>query len=177
MSDAADILVLEERRANMFNFLHGKRRALLGMPLAIVALGSTAQDYPSRPIQMLVPFAAGGGLDLNARNLADAMAQTLGQSIAVINRDGAAGTVGLTMVANARADGYVLAFTPAVPLSSERHRLKSIAYDLDSFRYVCQVFDNIFAIAVPGNSPYHGVEDILADARKVPGKVNYYNIP
>lgn len=157
----------------MHNFLRGKRRALLGLLLAIAALGSAAQDYPSRPVQMVVPFAAGGGLDLNGRNLAEAMAQDLGQSIAVINRDGAAGTIGLTSVSNARADGYTLAFTPAVPLSSEPHRLKSLTYNLDSFRYVCQVFDNIFAIAVPGNSPYRSIADILTDARKNPGIVNY----
>ncbi len=157
----------------MDNFLRGKRRATLGLLLATLALASHAQDYPSRPLQMLVPFAAGGGLDLNGRNLAEAMAQDLGQSIAVVNRDGAAGTIGLTAVANARPDGYTLAFTPAVPLSSEPHRLKSLAYNLDSFRYVCQVFDNIFAIAVPGHSPYRSIADILADARKDPGKVNY----
>lgn len=157
----------------MHNFLRGKRQALLGLLMATLALSSAAQDYPSRPIQMLVPFAAGGGLDLNARNLAEALTRDLGQSIAVINRDGAAGTIGLTTVASARPDGYTLAFTPAVPLSSEPHRLKSLAYNLDSFRYVCQVFDNIFAIAVPGNSPYHSIADILADARKDPGKVNY----
>ena len=157
----------------MYDFLRCGRGPLLTLLLATTALGSLAQDYPSRPVQMVVPFAAGGGLDLNARNLAEAMAGTLGQSIAVVNRDGAAGTIGLTSVANARADGYTLAFTPAVPLSSEPHRLKALGYSLDSFRYVCQVFDNIFAIAVPGNSSYRSIADILADARKDPGKVNY----
>ncbi|MDM0025271.1 Bug family tripartite tricarboxylate transporter substrate binding protein [Variovorax saccharolyticus] len=157
----------------MHDCLRGRRQLLLAFLLATGALGSSAQDYPLRPIQMLVPFAAGGGLDLNARNLAEAMAQELAQSMAVVNRDGAAGTIGLTTVANARPDGYALAFTPAVPLSSEPHRLKSLQYGLDSFRYVCQVFDNIFAIAVPGNSPYRSIADILADARKDPGKVNY----
>ncbi len=157
----------------MHDFLRGARPHLLGLMLAAFCLGSAAQDYPSRPIQMVVPFAAGGGLDLNARNLAEAMSAQLGQPIAVANRDGAAGTIGLNAVAGARADGYTLAFTPAVPLSSEPHRLKSLAYGLDSFRYVCQVFDNIFAIAVPGNSPYRRIDDILADARKDPGKVNY----
>jgi len=121
----------------------------------------------------VVPFAAGGGLDLNARNFAEAMSENLHQAIAVSNRDGAAGTIGLNAVASARPDGYVLAFTPAVPLSSEPHRLKSLAYNLDSYRYVSQVFDNIFAIAVPANSPYRNIADILADARKDPGRVNY----
>lgn len=148
-------------------------RLLLGLCMASVALGGAAQDYPVRPLQMLVPFAAGGGLDLNARNLAEAMAENLGQPVAVTNRDGAAGTIGLAAVAAARADGYLLAFTPAVPLSSEPHRLKSLSYNLASFRHVCQVFDNIFAIAVPGNSRYRSAADILAAARKDPGKVSY----
>ncbi|MBB3181757.1 tripartite tricarboxylate transporter substrate binding protein [Variovorax sp. Sphag1AA] len=157
----------------MNNFLRGKRPLVLGLLLASVACGAATQDYPSRPVQMVVPFAAGGGLDLNARNLAEAMSEGLGQAIAVSNRDGAAGTIGLNVVASARPDGYVLAFTPAVPLSSEPHRLKSLAYNLDSFRYVCQVFDNIFAIAVPANSPYRNIGDILADARKDAGRVSY----
>lgn len=157
----------------MHNFLRRTIPASLGLLLTALAFGSAAEEYPSRSIQMLVPFAAGGGLDQNGRRLAEAMAQNLGHSIAVINRDGAAGTIGLTVVSNARADGYMLAFTPAVPLSSEPHRLKSLAYNLDSFRYVCQVFDNIFAIAVPAGSPYKSINHILADARKDPGKVNY----
>ncbi len=148
-------------------------RLVPGLLVACAATGGAAQDFPTRPVQMLVPFAAGGGLDLNARNLAEAMAENLGQSIAVTNRDGAAGTIGLAAVAAARPDGYTLAFTPAVPLSSEPHRVKSLAYSLTSFRYVCQVFDNIFAIAVPAQSPYRSVADILAAARKDPGKVSY----
>jgi tripartite-type tricarboxylate transporter receptor subunit TctC len=154
-------------------FLRGPRPSLLALLLATLCGAAGAQDFPSRPVQVIVPFAAGGGLDLNARNLAEAMAEQLGQPIAVANRDGAAGTIGLAAVASARPDGYTLAFTPAVPLSSEPHRLKSLAYNLDSFRYVCQVFDNIFAIAVPAASPYQRIQDILDDARKDPGRVSY----
>jgi tripartite-type tricarboxylate transporter receptor subunit TctC len=157
----------------MYDFVRGKARFLAAPILATVTLGSAAQNYPSRPIQMVVPFVSGGGLDMNARSLAESMAENLGQPIAVINRVGAAGTIGLTAVASAQPDGYTLAFTPAVSLSSEPHRLKSIAYGLDSFRYVCQVFDNIVAIAVRDSSPYRSLEDILADARKNPDKVSY----
>ena len=146
---------------------------LLGMAVFAAIPAASAADYPTRPIQMIVPFAAGGGLDINARSFAQAMSDNLAQPIAVINRDGAAGTIGLNSGANARADGYTVIFTPAVPLTSEPHRLKSLTYNLDSFRYVCKVFDNIFAIAVPAKSPYHSVQDILADARKNPGSVSY----
>jgi tripartite-type tricarboxylate transporter receptor subunit TctC len=157
----------------MANFMCKARPVAGALVLAAWALGAGAQDYPVRPIQMVVPFAAGGGLDLNARNLAQGMAERLGQAIAVSNRDGAAGTIGLAGVASARGDGYTLAFTPAVPLSSEPHRLKSLGYQLGSFRYVCQVFDNIFAIAVPAGSPYQRIDDILAEARRDPAGVSY----
>lgn len=157
----------------MNDLLSGNRSLVFGFLLAMVAFNSAAQDYPSRPVQMVVPFAAGGGLDLNARNLAQAMSQSLGQTIVVVNTAGAAGAIGISSVARAAPDGYTLAFTPAVPITSEPHRSKSVTYNPKSFRYVCQVFDNIFAIAVPGSSPYHSVGDILADARKDPGRVSY----
>lgn len=149
-----------------------------GMLLAVLAVlagsgAGAAEPYPTRPIQFIVPFAPGGGLDLNARNFAQAMSEVLKQPVTVSNRDGAAGTIGLQAVASARPDGYTVAFTPAVPLSSEPHRLKSIAYQLDSFKYVCQVFDNIFAIAVPKDSPYKSIDDIVKDARRNAGKVTY----
>lgn len=156
----------------MIALLHRGGRAAFALLLAGLWLGAQAQDYPQRPVQMVVPFAAGGGLDLNARNLAEALSDPLGQPVVVINREGAAGTIGLNAVAAARPDGYTLAFTPAVPLSSEPHRLK-LGYGLDSFRPVCQVFDNIFAIAVPAASPWRSVADLLAAARKAPGDISY----
>lgn len=151
-----------------------RRGAGAALAFLCVAFGAGcwAQTYPGRPLQIVVPFAAGGGLDLNARNLAQGMAESLKEAIAVSNRDGAAGTIGLQSVATARPDGYTLAFTPAVPLSSEPHRIK-VGYNLDSFRYVCQVFDNIFAIAVTKDSPYRTLADVLADARRDAGRVNY----
>ena len=132
-----------------------------------------SDTFPSRPVQFVVPFAAGGGLDANARQFAQAMAEALRQSVTVTNRDGAAGTIGLQAVASARPDGYTLAFTPAVSLTSEPHRLKNISYQLSSFKPVCQVFDNIFAIAVTANSPYKTLNDLLQDAQRQPGRVSY----
>lgn len=144
---------------------------VLGLLASTVACA--AEPYPTRPIQLVVPFSAGGGLDLNARNFAQSLAEVLKQPVAVSNRDGAAGTIGLQAVASSRPDGYTVAFTPAVPLSSETHRLKSLAYQLNSFKYVCQVFDNIFAVAVPKDSPYQGIQDIVKDARRNAGMVSY----
>ena len=146
---------------------------ILATGVAMLPGTAAAEDFPARAIQVVVPFAAGGGLDLGARNFAQVFAEIMRQPAPVTNRDGASGAIGLQAVAIARPDGYTVVYTPAVSLSSEPHRNKSIAYSLDSFRYVCQVFDNIFSIAVTRDSPYRSVADIVADARRNPGKVSY----
>lgn len=148
-------------------------RILIALLLAGWTFAASAQGWPTRPLQLVVPFAPGGGLDLNARAFARALSDTLGQPVSVDNRAGAAGAIGLQSVAQATADGYTLAFTPAVSLTSEPHRVKSIAYGLESFRAVCQVFDNIFAIAVPKDSPYARIDELIADARRRPGQLSY----
>src|SRR5690606_35635683 len=98
-----------------------------------------ADAFPSHTLAFVVPFAPGGGLDQNARAFAQRYADVLGQTVVVNNLSGAAGTIGLQNVARAKPDGYTLAFTPAVSLTSGPHRLKSVKYNLDSFDYVCQV--------------------------------------
>lgn len=150
-------------------------RLLGAMAVLVVMTGSAtaAEPFPQRPLQFVVPFAAGGGLDANARQFAQALSSVLGQSIAVTNRDGAAGTIGLQSVASAKPDGYTVAFTPAVSLTSEPHRLKTVAYQLNSFKPVCQVFDNIFAIAVTAASPYKTLGDLLQDAARKPAQLSY----
>ncbi len=147
--------------------------AWLAVVLASLPCASPAQDYPSRPIQMIIPFAAGGGFDQTARNTAQALAEVLKQPIAPFNIDGAAGSIALTRLANVTPDGYTIGITPAVSLTSEPHRNKSLTYNLDSFRYVCQVFDNIFSIAVQKDSPYKTIGDLIADAKRNPGKISY----
>lgn len=146
--------------------------ALLALSLAASA-SHAAEPFPVRPIQFVVPFAAGGGLDLNARNFAQALADVLKQPVTVTNRDGASGTIGLQSVAVAKSDGYTIAFTPAVSLTSEPHRLKTVPYQLDAFKPVCQVFDNIFAIAVAKDSPYKTIDDVIKDAKNSSNNVTY----
>lgn len=139
----------------------------------VPALTAAAENFPSHAIEFVVPFAAGGGLDQNARAFAQNYAEVLKQTVVVNNQAGAAGTIGLQGVARAKPDGYTLAFTPAVSLSSGPHRLKSVNYNLDSFEYVCQVFDNIFSIAVRQDAPYQTLDDLLDAARQQPGRVSY----
>lgn len=149
-------------------------RSLLAWALAFgVMLPAMADPYPERPIQLIVPFASGGGLDQNARAFGQALSDVLKTPVVVINRDGAAGTIGLLAVAGAKPDGYSVAFTPAVPLTSEPHRLKTLQYRLDSFTPVCQVFENIFAIVVTSRSPIRDLHGLLEKARTKPDAISY----
>lgn len=139
--------------------------------MAVPALA--AGEYPDHPIQMIVPYAPGGGLDQNGRAFSQALAEVLKTSVVPVNRDGANGTIGMQAVAGARADGYTAGFAPAVTLTSEPHRVKTIHYTLDSFIPVCNVFQNIFSIAVPASSPYKTIQDLIKDARARPGELAY----
>lgn len=157
-----------------FQWLSRNTPAILtGWGLLAAAQTWAAEPFPVRPLQFVVPFAAGGGLDANARQFAQALSDVLRQPVSVINRDGAAGSIGLQSVASAKPDGYTIAFTPAVSLTSEPHRIKTINYHLGSFKPICQVFDNIFAIAVTASSPYKVLSDLLQDAARQPGQVSY----
>ncbi|MCK9512256.1 MAG: tripartite tricarboxylate transporter substrate binding protein [Pigmentiphaga sp.] len=148
--------------------------SILALTLAgLTSPSHAANDFPQHPLELIVPFAAGGGLDQNARSFADALGKVLGQSVVVNNVAGAAGTIGMQRVARTEADGHILAFTPAVPISSGPHRLTSVTYTADDFDYVCQVFDNIFAIAVPAASPYQNLGQLLEGARQSSGKLSY----
>jgi len=140
-----------------------------GMALAVASLPAQAEpNYPERAVQVIVPFAAGGGLDLNARRFSQALSDVLGESVFVNNRAGAAGTIGMQQLARTTADGYTLAFSPAVPLTSEPHRMSQLSYALSDFQPVCQIFDNIFGIAVHQNSKVQSFEELMDRAKNDP---------
>jgi tripartite-type tricarboxylate transporter receptor subunit TctC len=84
------------------------RSVLLALIAGLAAQPGFAQDYPSRPITLIVPYAAGGGNDLMARTAAEKMSKTLGQQIVIENRGGAGGSIATRQIAKATADGYTL---------------------------------------------------------------------
>ena len=132
-----------------------------------------AEPYPARPVQVIIPFSTGGSVDGIGRHTATALSALLGQPMVVVNREGASGAIGFTLLANARPDGYTLGFGPTTPISIAPHMMKDIKYGVDSFDYICQVFENVFLIAVPRNSPYRTVADLMNAARATPGKLTY----
>jgi tripartite-type tricarboxylate transporter receptor subunit TctC len=135
-----------------------------------------ADAYPTRSVQVVVPWAAGGSVDTMARALTAGMGSALGQQFVVLNRDGASGMVGTGAVAGAPADGYMLTFGPITPITNAAQLMRKPAFTVDSFEYVCQVFENRFGIAVPQKSPYHTLQQLLDGIKAQPGKISYGHI-
>lgn len=142
---------------------------------ALLASSSVAQaeQWPTRPIEMIIPFSAGGGVDTTGRRIAAIMSEKLGQSIVVANRDGASGSIGFTALAGAEPNGYTIGGGPTTPIANAIHLIKSVKYTIDSFDYICQTFDNVFVIAVPANSPYKTAQELFAAAKANPGKITF----
>lgn len=150
------------------------RRLLCALALVAAPALAQAQGFtPSRPIQLLVSFPPGGATDLLARAAAQAMSAELGQSIAVINRDGGAGSVGAAALAQARPDGYTIGFTTSTSVGLQPHLNPSLPYRLNSFTPICQTFELVFALAVSPESPYRTASDLAAAARERPGGLSF----
>ncbi|KAF1044326.1 tripartite tricarboxylate transporter substrate binding protein [Xylophilus sp.] len=151
-----------------------RRRSLLA---AVAALGAGtpawAQEYPSRPITLIVPFPAGGPTDRHLRTLADIAGKHLGQPIVVDNKPGAGGTLGPgTMARTARPDGYTVTQFPMSMLRMA-HMQKTAWNPLTDFTYIIGLSGYTFGVAVRADSPYRSFSDYIAAARKNPGRIDY----
>lgn len=129
-------------------------------------------DYPERPITLIVPFAAGGGTDTMARVLAQGLTESLGEEVVVVNKGGAAGTIGASALADAKPDGYTIGVLPIGPLTTQPH-LRDVPYDVDSFDYICGVSSVPITVAVAQDSPFGTIKDLLAHAKANPGDLIY----
>ncbi len=148
---------------------------LLGLALTASVWAGTAaaEKFPSRPIQLIVPFTAGNVVDINARAFAEVFRSEIGGTVVVVNRDGAAGMIAMGAVANAAPDGHTLFFGPNGQLTLQPHLRKSLPYKVDQIAPVCLTFESPFAIAVRPDSPHKTFADLVEAGRKNPGKVSY----
>src|SRR5215471_775656 len=149
------------------------RASVLALGALAVCAAHGQTSYPVRPVQVIVGFPAGGVVDVMARNLVAAAAAKFSQPFVVVNRDGASGTIGFGQLAGAQPDGYTLGAGPTTPISIAPHLMKSVKFGVDSFEYICQSFENVFTIAVPLDSPFRSIADMIAGARATPGKLSY----
>lgn len=153
------------------------RRHLLALAAASLAAAAgapaLAQDFPNKPITLIVPFPAGGSTDRHMRTLADLAGKQLGQSIIVENKPGAGGTLGPgTMARTARPDGYTITQFPMSMLRMA-HMQKTAWHPINDFTYIIGVSGYTFGFTVRSDSPYKTFNDYIAAARKSPGTVDY----
>lgn len=148
--------------------------ALLCVALAGVPAVAQAQAYPSKPIRLIVTFAAGGGTDLAARAVAPKLAEALGQPVVVENRAGAGGNIGVEAVVRSAQDGYTLLSSASSSFVIGPHIYTKLAFDpvKDIVPVAAAALTPMYLVVRPG-LPAATVAELVAHARANPGKLNY----
>ena len=135
---------------------------------------ATAQSYPSKPVHIVVPFAAGGITDILARALALRLTETFAQQVVVENKPGATGQVGAEAVAKAAPDGYTLLVAADATFVTNPHFYSKLAYDaLNDFAPITGLGISPQALVVNPALPVRRFADLIELARKKPGEINY----
>jgi len=151
------------------------RRSLLAAALSAAPLVvARGQDYPSRPVRLVVGFPPGGGTDLVARPFAAGAQAGLGQSLVVDNKGGANGGVGLEVVAKSPADGYTLGHvnSSVVVTNPLLYRNHPVVVERDLVP-ICTVADSAVVLAVPADLPAKDLRELVALARSKPGELHF----
>jgi len=150
--------------------------ALLGV--AIAGAPASAQDYPTKPITLVVPFPAGGGNDALARLVGEKMSRALGQQIVVENRGGAGGTIATRAVAKTAPDGYTILLSYTGTLAINPSLYPNAGYDpRKDFAPIGMIASLPSVLVVHPSLPVHSVAELITYAKTNPGKVNYAFVP
>ncbi len=152
------------------------RRTLVGLLAATLAWCGTAsaqEAYPSRPVTIIIPFTAGSQPDILARAMAEHFTKALGQSFVILNRDGAAGVIGVEALSQSKPDGYTLGYGPQGQFTIQPNLRKGLKYKLDDFEFICQSNTGAFVVAAGPSSPYNSLAELIEAAKKSPGKISF----
>lgn len=142
--------------------------------MGLIGAAASAQDYPSRPIRAVIPFAPGGVSDLVLRTISEPLGQRLGQPVVIENRGGGGGTVAAEQVARAAADGHVLMLGTGGNLAMAPSLYKSLPYDPQrDFAPIAMVARGQLVLVVHPAVPASSVKDLVNLARSRPGQLNY----
>ncbi len=150
------------------------RRAVV-LAAAVVCVSAVAQeDYPSKPIRIIVPWSPGGVVDIGARILAEKLAQNLNSSVIIENKPGANGFIGTEQVAKAAPDGYTLLLISTTTHAVAPALYRKMPFDpIKDFEPVSQIALSPTIAVTPPNSPYKTIAELVAAAKANPGKLNY----
>src|SRR4051794_34980802 len=154
--------------------MRGWFRLFFVMCLALAASSAGAQQYPSRPITIVVPFAAGSGTDLISRLIGQQLSLALNQSVVIENKPGASGVLAATYVARAAPDGYTLLMATNSTHSANPYLFKSIGYDpVKDFAPVARAGSYVFMLVVGKDIPAKTLGELVAHAKANPGKLTF----
>jgi tripartite-type tricarboxylate transporter receptor subunit TctC len=148
--------------------------ALAAFASAMASAGVAAQSYPAHSIRMIVPYVAGGSVDVLGRAVAEKMSVALGQPVVADNRPGANGSIAHGAVATAPPDGYTIGMSGTSPLVLAPHQIKDLPYDpTKDFAYLACAGTTPFVIDVHPSLPVKNVQELVAYAKANPGKLNF----
>src|SRR5215831_13463859 len=142
--------------------------------LLLAACGAQAQSWPARPVKLIVPFPPGGSTDILARALGHGLSSELAQAVIIDNRPGAGGSIGAEAAAKSAPDGYTIMMGHLGTLAVNPGIYKHLPYDpLKSFAPVCLMAIVPSVLVVNPSLPVHSVAELIAYAKKYPGKLSY----
>ncbi|MEO0799619.1 MAG: tripartite tricarboxylate transporter substrate binding protein [Pseudomonadota bacterium] len=140
-------------------------KAALGCAALGMMAGSAFADYPSRPVTMVIPYGPGGATDISARTIAEPLGEAVGGTLIMVNRTGAGGATGSTMVKNAKSDGYTMLFARVGSHSVNPAMKATLPYTIEDFRFVGVYEINPVACAVKADSDIKSMEDLIAKVK------------
>ena len=132
------------------------------------------QDYPVKPIRMIVPIVPGGSIDLFARRMSQRISESFGQPVIVENIAGAAGAIGATTVARAAPDGYTLMYCPVITVIGLQYVQKGVTYDpVRDFTPIMAAVEALTMIVAHPTAPGNDIRELIDYAKKYPGKLTF----
>jgi tripartite-type tricarboxylate transporter receptor subunit TctC len=142
--------------------------------LALAATPAFAQQYPTQPLRMIVPFAAGGGSDIVARLVSEPLSKRLGQPVIVENKPGANAIIGADAVAKSAPDGYTLLYTTPGPQITNPYLVAKLPYEpFRDFAPVAMLVKSVNVLVVHPDLPARDVRELIDHAKANPGKLNF----
>ncbi len=136
----------------------------LAAGLMTVLTGSAQAEYPDKPVDVIIPYGAGGNSDTSGRILINAMRKVMNADFVPLNMTGAGGTIGTAFMADADPDGYTIGYNPIATVTIQPH-LRPVPYDNSSFEPICMIADNPTAVTVAPDSPYETMDDLINAAK------------